>query len=206
MDHLLLLFILIHHGGGMVHGHNLYHIMYLITLKMQFQEGHNHLWKSHFDETNRLGFQEKKKVVKQVYWVKRDNHKDKSSDLPSSDKKLNVTTTTSANIGKDVKQQVGDAQGAKFEPMKLEVSKAERKLSMPKSEAQPSHPLGLPNWPMRKLQKLNVAPNRGGRGSLTHGPVATVPCGMGHWRAGPGHNDMRFNCSNDSNRNSNDFK
>jgi hypothetical protein len=27
---------------------------------------------------------------------------------------------------------------------------------MPKSEAQPSHPLSLPNWQMRKLQKLNA--------------------------------------------------
>jgi hypothetical protein len=27
---------------------------------------------------------------------------------------------------------------------------------VPQSEAQPSHPLSLPNWQMRKLQKLNV--------------------------------------------------
>jgi hypothetical protein len=60
--------------------------------------------KSHFDETNHPDFQEKKKVVKQVYQVKRDNRKDKSSDLPSSDKKPNVIITTLANIGKDVKQ------------------------------------------------------------------------------------------------------
>jgi hypothetical protein len=112
--------------------------------------------KSCFDETNGSDFQEKKKVVKQVYRVKRDNRKDKSSDLSSSDTKLNVTTTTSVNIGKDVKQQVGDAQGAKSEPIELEVSKVERKLPIPKSEAQPSHPLGLPNWQMRKLQKLNT--------------------------------------------------
>jgi hypothetical protein len=65
-------------------------------------------------------------VVKQVYRVKRDNRKDKSSDLSSSDTKSNVTITTSANIDKDVKQQVGDAQGAIYEPMELEVSKVER--------------------------------------------------------------------------------
>jgi hypothetical protein len=112
--------------------------------------------KSCFDETNRPGFQGKKKVVKQVYRVKRDHHKDKSSDLSSSDTKPNVTITTLANIGKDVKQQVGDAQGAKSEPMELEVSKIERKMSMPKLEAQLSHPLDLPNWQMRKLQNLNV--------------------------------------------------
>jgi hypothetical protein len=82
--------------------------------------------KTHFDEINRSVFQDKKNVVKQVYWVKRDNHKDKSSDLSSSDTKLNVTITTSANISKDVKQQVGDAQGVKSEPMELEVSKVER--------------------------------------------------------------------------------
>jgi hypothetical protein len=117
--------------------------------------------KSCFDETNGSDFQEKKKVVKQVYRVKRDNRKDKSSDLSSSDTKLNVTTTTSVNIGKDVKQQVGDAQGAKSEPIELEVSKVERKLPIPKSEAQPSHPLGLPNWQMRKLQKLNTEELKG---------------------------------------------
>jgi hypothetical protein len=81
--------------------------------------------KSHFDETNRSGFQEKKKVVKQVYRVKRDNRKDKSSDLFSSDTKPNMTITTSGNIGKDVKQQLGDAQVTKFEPIELEVSKVE---------------------------------------------------------------------------------
>jgi hypothetical protein len=75
--------------------------------------------KSRFDETNRPGFQEKKKVVKQVYQVKRDNRKYKNSDLSSSDKKPNVTITILANSGKDVKQQVGDGQGAKSEPMKL---------------------------------------------------------------------------------------
>jgi hypothetical protein len=79
--------------------------------------------KSRFDETNRPSFLEKNNVVKQVYWVKRDNRKDKSLDISSSDKKLNVTITTLVNIDKDVKQQVGDAQGAKSEPMKLKVSK-----------------------------------------------------------------------------------
>jgi hypothetical protein len=92
--------------------------------------------KSYFDETNRPYFQEKKKVVKQVYRVKRENHKDKSSDLFASVTKSNVTITTSVNIGNDVKQQVGDAQGTKFEPVELEASKVERKLLMPKSEAQ----------------------------------------------------------------------
>jgi hypothetical protein len=67
-----------------------------------------------------------------------------------------VTITTLATIGKDMKQQVGDAQGVKSEPMELEVSKVERKLPIPKSVAQPSHPLGLPNWQMRKVQKINA--------------------------------------------------
>jgi hypothetical protein len=67
-----------------------------------------------------------------------------------------MTITTLTNIGKDVKQQVGDVQGTKSKPMELEVSKVERKLTMPQSEAQSSHPLGLPNWQMRKLQKLNA--------------------------------------------------
>jgi hypothetical protein len=56
----------------------------------------------------------------------------------------------------DVKQQVDDEQGTKFEPMELEVSKIERKLLMPKSEAQLSHPLNLSNWQIKILQKLNA--------------------------------------------------
>jgi hypothetical protein len=112
--------------------------------------------KNRFDEINQPDFQEKKKVVKQVYRVKRDNRKDKSSDPFSSHTKPNMTITTSANINKDVKQQFGDVQDAKSEPMELEVSKVERKLSMPQSKAQLSHPLGLPTWQMRKLQKLNA--------------------------------------------------
>jgi hypothetical protein len=46
--------------------------------------------------------------------------------------------------------------GAKSESIELEASKVERKLSMPKSEEQLSHPLSLPNWQMRKLQNLNA--------------------------------------------------
>jgi hypothetical protein len=112
--------------------------------------------KSCFEGTNRPSFQKKEKVIKQVYRVKRDNRKDKSSDLSSSDTKPNVTITTSANIDKDVKQQVDDTQRAKYEQIESEASKVERKLSIPKSEAQPSHPLGLPNWQIIKLQKLNA--------------------------------------------------
>jgi hypothetical protein len=31
------------YGVGMVHGHNLYHIVHLVTLRMQLQEEHNHM-------------------------------------------------------------------------------------------------------------------------------------------------------------------
>jgi hypothetical protein len=107
--------------------------------------------KSRFDETNWSRFQEKKKVVKQVCRFKRDNRKDKSSDLSTCDTKPNVTIITLANIGKDMKQQVGDAQGIKSEPMELEASKVERKLLMPKSKAQLSH---LFTQETNKSQKL----------------------------------------------------
>jgi hypothetical protein len=93
-------------------------------------------------------------MVKQIYHVKKDNCKSRSSNLFSSDEKSNVTTTTVVIVGMDVKQQVIDTQGAKSEPVKLEMLKIKEKLSMPKSEAQPRRLLGLSNWQMKKLQKL----------------------------------------------------
>jgi hypothetical protein len=59
--------------------------------------------KGHFDQTDMSGVNEKK-VVKQVYCVKRDNHNDKSLDMSSGDENPNVTTTTLGNVDNDVKQ------------------------------------------------------------------------------------------------------
>jgi hypothetical protein len=112
--------------------------------------------KARFDQTNQPGIQTKKKVAKQVYCVMKDNCKSRSSDLFSSYEKSNVTTSTLVNIGKDVKQQVIDKQGAKSEPMKLEMLEIKEKLPMHKSEVQPRCPLNLSNWQMKKLQKLSA--------------------------------------------------
>ena len=43
--------------------------------------------KDRFDQANRSRVQEKKMVVKQVYRVKRDGRKDKSSDLSTNNEK-----------------------------------------------------------------------------------------------------------------------
>ncbi|TVU01230.1 hypothetical protein EJB05_53320, partial [Eragrostis curvula] len=58
--------------------------------------------KDRFQRDNRSGAQEKKKVVKQVYRVKRDGRRDKSSDLSSSDEKLNNVVKISATSGKKI--------------------------------------------------------------------------------------------------------
>jgi hypothetical protein len=101
--------------------------------------------KGRFDQTNRPNILTKKRVVKQVYCIMKDNCKSRSSDLFSSDEKSNVTTTTLVHICKDVKQQVIDTHGAKSERMKLEMLEIKQKLPMHKSEAHSRYPLDLSN-------------------------------------------------------------
>jgi hypothetical protein len=48
--------------------------------------------------------------------------------MSSSDENLNVARTTLGNVDNDVKQQVVNTQGAKSEPMKLEMIKIKGKL------------------------------------------------------------------------------
>jgi hypothetical protein len=93
-------------------------------------------------------------VVKQIYHVKKHYHKSRSSNQSSSNEKSNVATaTTSADDGKDARQQVVDTQCVKYESMKLEVSKIKGKLPMPKSKLQLRCPLSLFNWQIKKLRK-----------------------------------------------------
>jgi hypothetical protein len=87
----------------MVHGHNLHHIMHLCHFENAAPRRPGPHLKGHFDQTDMSGVNEKK-VVKQVYCVKRDNHNDKSLDMSSGDENPNVTTTTLGNVDNDVKQ------------------------------------------------------------------------------------------------------
>lgn len=112
--------------------------------------------KDRFYQKNRSRTQEKRKVVKQVYRVKKDNRKDKTSDLNANCEKPNVTKDISANNGKDVKQQVANARSVKSEPKESKFLKIKHELPKLKSKAQPRCPLGLSNWQVTKLHKLSA--------------------------------------------------
>jgi ribosomal protein L7/L12 len=112
-------------------------------------------YKDQFDQ-NRSGAQAKKKVVKQVYHMKYDGRKDKSSDLNSTIEKPIKLLKTSANDGKEVEKSSIDVVCAKFEQKKMKVPKIKKELPLSKIEAKPTCSIGLPKWQEKKLQKLNA--------------------------------------------------
>jgi hypothetical protein len=95
-----------------------------------------------FEYKNRSSAQNKKKVVKQVYQVKRDGRKDKSSDLNSINEKLINVSTTSAIGGKGKEKSSIDPPSAKSEQKEVKRSKNKRGALLSKTEAKSSHPLG----------------------------------------------------------------
>jgi hypothetical protein len=107
-----------------------------------------------FEYKDRFSAQNKKKVVKQVYRVKRYDCKDKSPDLNSVNKKpINVLSASSTN-GKEGEKSSVDPPSAKFERKELKRSKNKRGALLSKIEVKSSHLLGLSNWQRKKLQKL----------------------------------------------------
>jgi hypothetical protein len=112
-------------------------------------------YKDQFDQ-NRSGAQAKKKVVKQVYHMKYDGRKDKSSDLNSTIEKPIKLLKTSANDGKEVEKSSIDVVCAKFEQKKMKVPKIKKELPLSKIEAKPTCSIGLPKWKEKKLQKLSA--------------------------------------------------
>lgn len=97
-----------------------------------------------------------KKVVKKVYRVKRDDRKDKSSNLNSINEKLIDMLSTLASNAKDEEKLAIDPPNAKSEQKKLKKQKNKERLLLSKIEARPSRPLGLSNWQKKKLQKLSA--------------------------------------------------
>jgi hypothetical protein len=109
-----------------------------------------------FEYKDRSGAQNKKKVVKQVYRVKRDGRKDKSSDLNSvNEESINVFSTSATN-GKEREKPFVDPPSAKFERKEVKRSVNKRGALQSKTKAKSSHPLGLSNWQKKKLQKLSA--------------------------------------------------
>jgi len=110
-----------------------------------------------FDQKKRSGAQrEKGEVVRQVYHVKKDGRKNKSSDLNSNKGKSIKMLESSVAKGKDMKRSAFDSSNAKSEQKKLEISKAEEDLPLFTSTSRPRCPLGLSRWQKQKLLKLSA--------------------------------------------------
>jgi hypothetical protein len=107
-----------------------------------------------FEYKDRSSAQNKKNVVKQVYRVKRDGRKDKSSNLNSINEKPINVLITSVIGGKGKEKSSVDTPSAKSEQKEVKRSKNKRGVLLSKIEAKSSHLLGLSNWQRKKLQKL----------------------------------------------------
>jgi hypothetical protein len=120
----------------MVHGHNLHHIMHLCHFENAAPRRPGPHLKGHFDQVDMSNIKEKK-VVKQVYCVRRDNHKDKSLDMSSGDENPNVTTITLGNVDNDVKQlkhplDLSNSQLRKLQRLSAEKLKEKNMAWVPK--------------------------------------------------------------------------
>jgi aconitase A len=108
----------------------------------------------HFEYKNRSSAQNKKKVVKQVYQVKRDGHKNKSSDLNLVNGKLINVSITSVTNGKVKENSTIDLLSAKSEQKKLKRSKNKKRAPLSKTRTKSSPTLGLSNWQKKEFKSL----------------------------------------------------
>ena len=99
---------------------------------------------------------EKKKIVKQIYIVKRDGRKDTSSDLNTIDQKPINVLKTSAIGDKGKKKLSVDIPSVKSEQSKFKGPKIKKEVPLSKIEVRPRCLLGSSNWQKKKLQKLNA--------------------------------------------------
>jgi hypothetical protein len=109
-----------------------------------------------FEYKDRSGAQNKKNVIKQVYRVKRDGRKDKSSDLNSVNEKPINVFNTSAIGGTGKEKSYIHTSSAKSEQKEVKRLKNKRGALVSKTEVKSSHPLGLSNWQKKELQKLSA--------------------------------------------------
>lgn len=113
--------------------------------------------KNRFDQEEQFRAQrEKKKVIKQLYRVKKNGRKGASSDLKSNEEKPIKISESSATKGNDVKQSTVDTSNVKYEKKKLKISKIKKELPLFTSTSQPRYPLGLSRWQKKKLQNLSA--------------------------------------------------
>ncbi|KAG2595672.1 hypothetical protein PVAP13_5KG279087, partial [Panicum virgatum] len=106
----------------------------------------SHIRNDRLKPKDRSRVHEKKKVVKQIYVVKRDGRKDTSSDLNTIDEKpINVLKTSAIDGNKN-----RSGQG------ELKKPKVKRRSPLSRIEAKLSHSFSTSNWQKRKLQKLSA--------------------------------------------------
>jgi hypothetical protein len=107
-------------------------------------------YKDRFDQ-NRSGAQPKKKAVKQVYRVKYDGRKKKSSDLDATIEKPITLLKNPAIDGKEVRKSSIVITGTKSVHKEVQVSKTKQELPLSKIKTKPKSSFGLPKWQERKL-------------------------------------------------------
>ena len=110
--------------------------------------------KDHFEQ-NQSRAQPKKKAVKQVYRLKYDGRKKKSSGLNSTIKKSITLLKNLAIDGKDMGKLSIDILDSKSERKNVRVPKIKKELLLSKTKIKPICSIGLPKWQEKKLQKLS---------------------------------------------------
>jgi len=132
-----------------------YHVEYAVP-REPVHAGQPHVVSDRFVLKNRSRVHEKKKIVKQIYIVKRDGRKDTSSDLNTIDQKPINVLKTSAIGDKGKKKLSVDIPSVKSEQSKFKGPKIKKEVPLSKIEVRPRCLLGSSNWQKKKLQKLNA--------------------------------------------------
>ena len=130
-----------------------YHVEYAAP-RETMRAGQPYVDNDRFKPKDRSRVENKKKVVKQIYVIKRDGRKDKCSDLNVIDEKPISVLETSAIDGKGREKLTFDIPNAKSEQSELKKPKIKKKSLLSRIEAKPSHPLDSSNWQKKKLQRL----------------------------------------------------
>ena len=97
------------------------HQYYAVPRRSTFEQSHVKDRFNHKESV--LSSRKKKKMIKQVYRVKKDGRKSANSDLILKDKEP-IKVLTLATKGKEVKQSIDKNQSAKSKEKKLRVHKA----------------------------------------------------------------------------------
>jgi hypothetical protein len=124
--------------------------------------------KDHLIPKNQSRAQNKNRMIKQVYLVKKDNRKSKSSYLNSCVIELEEVLDTSASSAQTIEKLVSYSPCTKFELKKPNVPKVKKDVSLSKTNSHRRSPLGLSIWHNKSLDKTRctrVEKERRGMGS-----------------------------------------